>query len=84
MSEKMTIEQIAEAMQKNKWHLIEIEDTIQKTNYGVVDVRMDIRAGKVEKITFLNQKTLLAPKPELEPKYKQNTTQNTDSLTTTL
>lgn len=80
----MTIEQIAEAMQKNKWHLIEIEDIIQKTNYGTVDVRMEVRAGRVEKIVFLNQKTLLAPKDDLQPKYRENTKQNTDSLTTTL
>ncbi len=59
---KFSVEEIAQAMSTNKWHLLEIENVINSTGYGSVIFKLEVRAGKVEKITFRQHKTILSPK----------------------
>lgn len=76
MTQTYTLDQIAELMKKNKWHLIEIEEAVQSVEYGTVEVRLEVRAGAVEKVSFFNAKTQLRPKEghlDTTPKAKLNT-----------
>lgn len=43
--------QIAEAMKSNKPYLIAIEDWVQNTKDGYIEFRVEVRSGRVEKMT---------------------------------
>lgn len=60
--EKLTPEQYAEMMRKNKPHLIVLEDEAQRLEYGTMEVTMYVRAGVVNKIDFHSTKTWMPPK----------------------
>lgn len=51
---KLTAEQYAQIVEQNKPHLIAIEEQIMKTGDGSVELKIDIRSGIVNKITFFN------------------------------
>lgn len=51
---------IAKKIMENKPYLIEIEDRINELGgFGTLDVRLEVRGGKVEKASFLSTKTWL-------------------------
>jgi len=65
MTEEITPEleaKIAEAIMQNKPYLIEIEDHVSAVGYGDIDLKLTIRAGTVEKISFIESKTWLKDK----------------------
>lgn len=51
---KLTPEQYAQIVEQNKPHLIAIEEQIMKTSDGSIELKIDVRAGAVNKITFFN------------------------------
>jgi hypothetical protein len=56
-------EDFAEWVATNKPHLVEIEEEIQNVGmYGELDIRISIRAGQVEKLSFYGGKTWLKDK----------------------
>lgn len=57
MSEiKLTPEQYAQIVEQNKPHLIAIEEQIMQTDNGSIELKIDVRQGTVNKITFFNQR----------------------------
>ena len=42
-----------------KPYLVELEKAVQELDYGELDVRLTVRAGVVEKMTFITSKTWL-------------------------
>jgi len=62
MEERYTLTEVAELMAQNKWHLIKIDEEVRRIGYGVVELRLDVRAGEVEKVTYLTSKAELRPK----------------------
>lgn len=59
---KYTLDEFAELMKKTKWHLIRVDEEIQKVEYGSLEVKLEIRAGAVEKVVFTTSKAELRPK----------------------
>lgn len=65
-------EDFARWVSENKPHLIEIEEQIQKVGlYGEMDIKVTIRGGKVEKLSFWRGKTWLLDKSGLTELKKQ-------------
>lgn len=62
METKFTLTEFAEIMAKNKWHLLRIESEVERVDYGIIEVRLDVRAGIVEKVTLKSEKNELRPK----------------------
>lgn len=52
MEEKLTPEQYAQIVEQNKPHLIAIEDQIMRHPDGSIELKLDVRQGIVNKITF--------------------------------
>lgn len=58
-----TAEDFAKYIAENKPHLIEIEEEIQNMgNYGEIEVKINIRGGRVEKLSFWKGRTWLRDK----------------------
>lgn len=53
---------IAKAIMENKPYLVEIEDHVATMKYGEMDLKLTIRGGTVEKISFIESKTWLKDK----------------------
>jgi hypothetical protein len=62
MIEKYTLDEYASMMRTNKPYLIAIEELVEKMQYGTAELKMEIRAGVVEKMESTNHKTWLRPK----------------------
>lgn len=62
MEQKYTLDEFADMMKTNKWHLIQIENEIQNTSYGTVDIKLEVRGGVVERIYTYNGRSYLKPK----------------------
>lgn len=60
---KFTLEEYAEFVKENKPYLVRIEDEITKIEggYGTVEVRLEVRAGVVNKMSFWRGETWLQP-----------------------
>lgn len=61
-TDKMTPEEFAGLVLKNKPHLVEIEDKLKEIDYGEVQVNLTVRAGVVSKMQFWSGNTWLKPK----------------------
>lgn len=61
---KLTPYQYAEMIRKNKPYILEIEEHVDKLpgGYGSIEVKIEVRAKEVEKMSFFNQETWLRPK----------------------
>lgn len=57
-----TPEQYAALLRQLKPHLIELEERIANLDYGTIDLRVEVRAGKAVKMTFIESRTWLAEK----------------------
>lgn len=53
---------IANAIRTKKPYILAIEDIAQDLQYGTIEVRMEVRAGAIEKMSFFNTKTWLREK----------------------
>lgn len=53
---------IAKAIMENKPYLIAIEDLVQNVKHGVIDVKLEVRGGIVEKMSFFETKSWLRVK----------------------
>ncbi len=63
MSEiKLSPDEYAQIMKESKPHLIELEEYFADIDYGEIDVRFEIRAGVVNKMSFFTKKSWLKPK----------------------
>lgn len=62
MSEKMTPEEFAALVLKNKPHLVEIEDAVKDIQYGEIQINMTVRAGVIQKMQFWSGRTWLKDK----------------------
>lgn len=80
MDQKLTLDQFAELIKKNKWHLAKIEEEIQKTQYGTCEISIEVRAGFVEKFSILSKKTHLRPK-DGHPEQSEKSISAEDLLT---
>lgn len=58
----MTADEFAELMRSNKPHLIEIEERAAAIGYGSIDVRLEVRAGVVAKMSFIETRTWVREK----------------------
>jgi len=52
----------AEMIREQKPYLLELEKEVGKIGYGTVEVKLEVRAGAVEKMCFFNSKNWLRPK----------------------
>ena len=59
---KLTPEEYAQIVLENKPYLIEIERAVEETSYGEIDLKLFVRAGQVEKVTFYKGKVWLKEK----------------------
>lgn len=59
---RLTPDEYAQVIKTNKPYLVEIEDQVQEVQYGDIDVKLSVRAGQVEKMTFLKGKVWLRDK----------------------
>ncbi len=66
----LTPEQFAEMIRDSKPYLIELENHVQGVSYGTVEVKIEVRAGVVEKMNFFNSKTWLRDKTKKEDQCK--------------
>jgi len=58
-----TAEDFAKYIAENKPYLIEIEEEIQKMGmYGEMDIKLSIRGGRVDKVSFWKGRTWLRDK----------------------
>jgi len=67
MSLKLTPEmesQIALAMKANKPYLLEIEDWVQEVKDGYIEFKIDVRSGRVEKMTSFKSKYWIREKEQ--------------------
>jgi len=62
MPEQMTPEQYAQLIEKNKPHLVRIEEEVERVSDGQLDIRVDVRQGVVNKITFIDSRVWFRPK----------------------
>lgn len=62
MTDKMTPEEFAALVLKNKPHLIEIEDRAKEIDYGEIQINVTVRAGVIQKMQFWSGKTWLRDK----------------------
>lgn len=61
---KFTLEEYAEFVKQHKPHLLRIDEAISKMDggYGTVEIRLEVRAGVVNKMSFWQGETWLSPK----------------------
>ena len=60
---KTSAEDFAKYIAENKPYLIEIEEQVQKVGlYGEMDIKLKIRGGKVDSLSFWGGKTWLRDK----------------------
>lgn len=53
---------IANAIRTNKPYILALEEQASDIDYGTIDVRMEVRAGVIEKMSFFSSKTWLRDK----------------------
>ncbi len=64
-----TAEDFAKYIAENKPYLIEIEDEVQKLgNFGEMEIKLSIRGGRVEKVSFWKGKVWLRDKIDAIPR----------------
>lgn len=62
---------IAKQIMENKPYLLEVEEQVHALGgYGTLDVRLDIRGGVVEKVTFYSGRVWMKPKT-IDPTSKK-------------
>jgi len=60
-------EEVVKWIVENKPHLIEIEEEVLKIGqYGELDIRVSVRAGQVQKLSFYGGKTWLKGKAQFD------------------
>lgn len=59
---RMTPEEFAKVLKDAKPYLLVIEQRAKEVGYGSVEVKLEIRAGEVEKMMFFESKTWLKEK----------------------
>lgn len=64
MSEKLTPEQYAQMVEEAKPYLIQLEERVQNIGYGTIAVELNVRAGVVEKMEWIERKSWLRAKNE--------------------
>ena len=63
-----TLDQFAEIMKVEKWYLMRIEDSIAELgSYGTLDVKLEVRNGKVDRLYTYKGKSYLKPKEKPKP-----------------
>lgn len=62
MTNPTTPEEYAALLRQLKPHLVELEERIMSVEYGSIDLRIEVRAGKAVKMTFIEGRTWLADK----------------------
>ncbi len=61
---------IASKMMENRPHLIELENRIQGISFGHLEVIIDIRNSRVDKMTFIEKKACIREKSDLTQNLK--------------
>jgi hypothetical protein len=61
--EKFTLDEYAIMMREGKPYLMAIEELVKETNYGEVEMTLQVRSGVVERMDVTKKKTWLKPKP---------------------
>jgi hypothetical protein len=56
---RLTLDEYAEFIKKEKPYLVEIEKAVEDCSYGEIDIKLTVRAGVVEKVVFWRGKTWL-------------------------
>jgi hypothetical protein len=56
---------IVASMRKHKPYLIRLEEEVQSVQHGSIEVRIEVRNGSVDKITFFNHKSWIREKEQL-------------------
>lgn len=59
---KLTADEYARIVMANKPYLIAIEKEVEQLDYGEMDIKITVRAGQVEKISFWKGKVWLRDK----------------------
>ena len=71
MDVQLTPEQealIASAIRKRKPYLLRVEEEVQRVQHGSIEVRLEVRNGSVDKITFFDNKSWIREKEQLDLK----------------
>ncbi len=61
--EKFTLDEYASMMREKKPYLIAIEELVEETKYGEIEMTLQVRSGVVERMDVIRRKTWLKPKP---------------------
>lgn len=63
---KFTLEEYAEFVKHSKPHLLKIDEAITKMEggYGTLEIKMEVRAGVVNKMSFWSGEMWLSPKQQ--------------------
>ncbi len=59
---------IANAIRKRKPYLLRLEEEVQTVQHGIIEVKLDVRNGSVDKITFFDHKSWIREKEQLDSK----------------
>ena len=51
----ISLEQIIEIFEREKPHLIRIEDEVEDVGYGDITIELRVRAGRVERMEFVRK-----------------------------
>jgi len=62
MIERYSLDEYATMMRNNKPYLMAIEEVVGRLNYGDINLKIEVRAGVVEKMVADSHKTWLRPK----------------------
>jgi len=65
-NEKLSCEEFAQIIAKQKPYLIEIERIVEEINYGDLDLKLSVRAGVVEKMVITKGAIWLRNKVDLK------------------
>ena len=60
--EKYTLNEYATMMREKKPYLIALEELVEETKFGEVELTLQVRSGVVERMDVVKRKTWLRPK----------------------
>lgn len=57
-----TTAQLQDMVSQEKPYILELDKAIQDLKFGTIDLKLEVRAGEVEKMSFFQTKNWLRPK----------------------